>query len=220
MKINLLIVALMGMVLVATGQRQYASGSVLSVGQWVKIRTTKKAIYKLTGEMLVKAGFPASPNSNNIHVFGNGGAVLPEDNRTAVIDDLAENAIWVEDGGDGTFDANDWLLFYVEGPEVWRFDSSKNDFTFLHHPYSESSFYFITVNSTPGKRIRQQSPPAGLGTPVTEYDELVHHELDSVNLLKSGKEWYGEEFNAQLGKNSRTFQPSVYGYNPRKTNPG
>lgn len=31
------------------------------------------------------------------------------------------------------------------------------------------------------------------------FDEHIHHELDSINFLKSGKEWYGEYFSNQSG---------------------
>lgn len=205
MKINLFIVAYMGMFLIVSGQRQYASGSVLSSGQWLKVSVERESIYKITGEMLEKAGFPASSNSNNIHVYGNGGSVLPEGNDKIVLDDLAENAIYMNDGGDGKFDASDWLLFYAEGPDVWQYDSNSHAFNFLHHPFSDRAYYFIQVNTIPGKRMKQQPIQNGSGITVNEYDEHYHHELDSVNLLKSGREWFGEELNQQLGVTTRVF---------------
>ncbi|MGQ7368007.1 hypothetical protein ACTGXS_11025, partial [Streptococcus suis] len=62
--------------------------------------------------------------SSSIQVFGNGGTMLPENNATNRIDDLFENAIWMEDGGDGIFNGNDYALFYAGGPHQWRYDTA------------------------------------------------------------------------------------------------
>lgn len=216
MKIKLFIVAFMGMVLVAAGQRHYASGSVLSSGEWVKLGISKQGIYKVTGEMLLKAGFKAEMPSAGIHLFGNGGKMLPEGNIQFVQDDLVENAIWIEDGGDGKFDSQDWFLFYGQGPNVWEYDSIMQTHHFLHNPYSTQSYFFVTINNIPGKRISVQAPPITSGLLVQSYDEFIHHELDSVNLLKSGREWYGEAFDQQTGKIDRTFNFPFSGVIPGK----
>lgn len=92
MKIGIFIIALQGMVLVVSGQRQYASGSVLASGQWLKISTERTGIYKVSAEMLQNARFGSNISSSSIRLFGNGGGVLPEANDESVADDLTENA--------------------------------------------------------------------------------------------------------------------------------
>ena len=49
-------------------------------------------------------------------------------------------------------------------------------------------------------------------TVVVEFDEHYRHELDSINFLRSGKEWYGEPFGTQTGKlSSRDFNLNFSG---------
>ena len=131
MKKFLLITALLGITYVLTAQRQYAKESILSSGQWVKIATFKPGIYKIDAAMLLKMGFVDKISSEGIRLFGNGGEVLPESNSIIFSDDLSENAISVADGGDGFFDANDYLLFYASGPNLWKFDSLKSKFIYF-----------------------------------------------------------------------------------------
>src|SRR5690606_26142233 len=59
--------------------------------------------------------------------------------------------------------------------------------------------YFITVQGN-GKRIQSSNTPVGTAVTIDHYDFRYFYELDSVNFLSSGKEWFGEEFNDAPGK--------------------
>lgn len=73
------------------GQRSYAPHSVLSAGNWYQLGVTKEGVYKLTAASLSQAGvISGTVTSNAIRIFGNGGAMLPENNRTPRPDDLVE----------------------------------------------------------------------------------------------------------------------------------
>lgn len=205
MKIGIFIIALQGMVLVVSGQRQYASGSVLASGQWLKISTERTGIYKVSAEMLQNARFGGNISSSSIRLFGNGGGVLPEANDESVADDLTENAISVFDGGDGVFSGQDYFLFYARGADQWTFDQKTKDYLFKKNPYSSISYYFISSGNGTGKRIGELALAGTATQKVSEFDEHYHHELDSINFLKSGKEWYGEEFNEQQGSSKKNF---------------
>jgi hypothetical protein len=197
----------------ASAQRQYAKESILSAGQWVKIAADKPGVYKIDATMLLAMGFVGKTNSNGIRLFGNGGEVLPESNEAIFSDDLIENAITVVDGGDGIFDGNDYLMFYANGPNRWKFDSLASTFNYSKNIYAESSYYFLTTGSTKGRRIATATAPSYSNTNVDEFDEHIHHELDSINFLKSGKEWYGEEFNGQAGVTQKLFNYTFSGVN-------
>ncbi len=150
--------------------------------------------------MLSRVGVSLPVPSASIRLFGNGGEMLPEQNSAPRTDDLKENSILVEDGGDGSFAGNDYFLFYAPGPDSWLFDAQANRFRYQHNLYSDSAWYFITFGGT-GKRVPLQSnQPAPVV--VNEYDEYYAHELDQVNFLNSGKEWYGEEFGTGPGRQS------------------
>ena len=94
------------------------SNSVLATGQWFKIKIDKSGIYKLTYDELKNMGFPVSDNPANFALYGNGGGILPEKNNLPRPAGLTENPIEVMDGGDGSFDPGDYILFYGIGPVV------------------------------------------------------------------------------------------------------
>ncbi len=195
--------AILTFTLHAQGQRNYASSSVLSTGKWVKISTNGRGVYKVTGTFLKKAGFSGPINTSSIRLFGNGGSVLPESNNEKITDDLAEQQIDVVDGGDGQFDANDYFLFYAPGASAWKYSSSI--FEFIKNPYSDLSFYFITIAGQSDRRIPEKVITGNTTVEVDSYLELMRFEHDVVNFLNSGKEWYGESFGNGF-PSSRTFQ--------------
>ena len=200
MKKCLIFLTLTGIFFVSQGQRKYLNTSVLSTGQWIKIAVPQAGVYKVTGSDLRAAGLTGNLASGQIRLFGNGGEVLPESNAVQIQDDLKEVAVDLSDGGDGSFDANDFFLFYAPGPHQWKRDSSSAGFLYTKNPYSDLSYYFIQLGAANGKRLLSKKAYAGSGNLVDVFDEHLHHELDSINFLKSGKEWYGEHFSNQPGR--------------------
>ncbi len=188
----------------AHSQRVYAPHSVLSTGNWYKISVSKPGIHKIDISFLQALGINASGvQSSTIRLYGNAIAMLPEDNASSRPDDLVENAIQVVDGGDGIFDGSDYILFYSPGPDQWQWNGS--NFSHIKNLYSNEFFYFISIGGN-GKRIQLQNPPPGHQITVSVFDDRLFHELDTVNLLGSGKQWLGEEFANVPGKTlSRSF---------------
>ncbi|MGE5107636.1 MAG: type IX secretion system sortase PorU [Sphingobacteriales bacterium] len=181
-------------------QRNYKSNSVLTTGTWYKIAIKKAGIYKVDVAFLNALGINTSSiSSNSIRVFGNGGQMLSENNAITPIDDLTENAIEVFDGGDGTFNGNDYFLLYANGPDEWIKDSVNKKFFHRKNLYSNQSFYYISIGGT-GKRINTVSFPGIANVSVTGFNERYFYELDTVNLMSTGKEWFGEDFGNIPGK--------------------
>ncbi|MFN5182179.1 MAG: type IX secretion system sortase PorU [Bacteroidota bacterium] len=176
----------------------FASSSVLASGNWYKFATSQKGIFKLTKNNLRLLGLDVnSIDPRNIRIYGNGGRALPESNAAYRPDDLVENAIFVEGESDGVFDENDYVVFYAQSPVAWNEQANGSCMKFRHrvNPYSDSSYYFLTVDLGPGKRIQQQlSSALNPNETVTSFDDYQYYENNSVNLIKSGREWYGEYF--------------------------
>ncbi|MBI5371872.1 MAG: type IX secretion system sortase PorU [Sphingobacteriales bacterium] len=205
-----------GMLLLApffgSSQRNYAPHSVLAAGDWYKFSTREPGIYKIDLPFLVSLGIQAhNLSSASFRLFGTGGAMLPEANNGNYRDDLTEIAVQVEDGGDGVLNGTDYILFFSTGPDQWVKDSLNQSFLHKKNLYTGQSFYFITIGGN-GKRIGQ-APVAGSPTvTVNFFSEHFFHELDTVNFLSGGKEWYGEEFANAPGKIlSRNFPLSLPG---------
>ena len=191
-------------------QRVYKTNSVLASGVWGKIAIKESGIYKIDVSFLGALGFNTSNiSSASIRLFGNGGPMLSEANADIPIDDLAENAIMVVDGGDGLFNGSDYFLLYASGTDRWLKDSLNKRFIHQKNLYADSAYYFITIGGS-GKRITSvqvNNPPT---LTINSFNERVFHELDTINLLSSGKEWLGEEFADAPGKTlSRTFSVSI-----------
>jgi hypothetical protein len=123
--------------------------------------------------------------------------MLPESNAAPNSDDLIENAIYVSSGSNSTFGTSDYILFYGESPVVWNRNTVNNIFTHTINFYTNETCYFLTIGNSPGKRIQfQNSSTSAPNITVTKYNDYQYHEIDTVNLLQSGREWYGEYFNA------------------------
>lgn len=191
---------------VARSQRIYRANSVLSNGTWYKISINNAGTYKIDLAFLSKLGINASGiSSGSIRLFGNGGQMLSESNAGPWADDLQEIPILVSDGGDGVFDGNDYLVFYAPGPDRWLKDSLNQRFTHQVNLYSDKSYYFLSINAN-GKRIATAPAFSSPSTSINSFSERYFHELDTVNFLRSGKEWYGEEMSGLPGRSlTRSF---------------
>ncbi len=190
----------------ADAQRIYAQNSVLANGSWYKIGVKQEGMYKIDLAFLAALGIPVSGlTSASIRLYGNGGGMLPENNAVTRADDLVENTLEMFDGGDGVFSGGDYFIFYAPGPDRWLKDSSNSRFRHSKHLYSDTAFYYLTIGGQ-GKRIATKVSAAAPTHTVTSFNERYFYENNLVNLLNSGKEWYGEAFNNNPGgNNSRSF---------------
>jgi hypothetical protein len=191
-------------------QRNYAANSVLGSGNWYKLSVKTAGVYKIDISFLNSLGVNTSGlSSQSLRLFGNGGNMPGEANNSVYQDDLIENSIQVIDGGDGMLNGGDYILFYSDGPHKWIKDSANHRFSHAKNIYSDKAFYFLNIGGN-GSRI---ATPTAVNSPniaVNSYLFRFFHELDSVNFLSSGKEWYGEEFADAPGKSlSRVFSVSV-----------
>ncbi|MEI7981903.1 MAG: type IX secretion system sortase PorU, partial [Bacteroidota bacterium] len=170
--------------------------SVLSRGVWYKLAVVNSGIHRITFQDLEALGIDMTAlDPAKIRLFGNGSGMLPEANAAMRIDDLRENSILVEDGGDGRFNPSDYILFYGESPDKWLFDKNTHLFYHQKNLYSDTTFYFLTVDTQPGLRIQPvESTSMVPNYNAVRFDDYACYEEDQVNLIRSGKEWYGEIF--------------------------
>lgn len=189
-----------GLTFIAQAQRTYGPQSVLANGNWYKIGVTREGVYRIDLSLLNNLGITGNIPSAGIRLFGNGGRMLPEPNNINRVDDLLENAILVNDGGDGVFNGTDFILFYAEGPHYWVKDSLNQRFKHEKNLYSDTSYYFITIGGN-GRRIVTNSFSGTATVNVNSCNERFFYENDQQNFLKSGREWFGEEFSSLPGGN-------------------
>jgi hypothetical protein len=153
---------------------------------------------------------PAAIDPENIRIYGNGGGMLPESLLEFRHDDLAENNIFVEGESDGSFDPQDYILFYGESPHSWKYQSFSLAFSHEQNIYSDSTYYFLNFDLGPGKRITEV--PYLIESPdvyVNKFVDYVYHELDVHNLSNIGRVWYGEVFDVNTSYNFNYSFPGI-----------
>lgn len=194
----------------------YASQSLLGQGNWYKIGVTNDGVFKLSYNFLSRLGLnPSEIDPRNIAIYGFGGGLLPRENSASRPDDMVENAIQVVGESDGVFNKNDFVLFYGEDQVEWSYDSSENRFRHMLHTYADTTYYFLTVDQGPGKRIIKEATPSLSPTQViTSFDEYAYYENDLSNLLKSGQMWVGESFDDNSPKNFSFNFPQIISSEP------
>ena len=178
--------------------------SVLADGDIYKFAVAETGVYKLSYDFLKnQLGISNLDNIDprNIKLLGNEGGILPEANADFRHVDVPENAIVIVGEADGSFDANDYILFYGESPNTWIYSDNFGIAARRENVYTYRNHYYIKVSAGNGKRIQQQNTVANTGYSTSTYDFYTHYEVDLVNLLDkdlyrhgSGKIWYGETF--------------------------
>lgn len=176
-------------------------------GRFFKIKVDTTGVYKIDRNFLTQNGIPTDFNPVKFKIYGNGGMMLPENPGDFRYAGLQENAIYAVGEEDGSFDAEDYFLFYAQGPNgilrngTFADEHSKNI-------YEDAAYYFINFESAGnGKRIQTQN----IETPATEmpnaFDQILFYEKDSVNVYNVGKQWFGKNF-ASNNTFSVTFEGS------------
>ena len=188
-------------------EMDYSEHSILASGTWYKISVIKDGIFKIDKSFLESLGINlSSVNVNQIGIFGNGGGMLPELNSAFRFDDLQENAVERVGLEDGSFDEGDYILFYGQAPNRWQFSITTNTFKHQNDLYSNKTYYFISTDKGTGKSITDQNESL---LPVTKtsstYDALAFIDQDKINLINSGRVWYGDAFDAYTSSKDYAF---------------
>ncbi|QNM85790.1 type IX secretion system sortase PorU [Polaribacter pectinis] len=182
------------------------SNSVLSSGDWYKFSVDTTGVFKIDKNLLQQIGVSTNGlNPKKIHIYGNGGNLLPTLNSDFRYDDLQENAIYIEGEDDGSFDNSDFILFYAKGPHDWDVDVANETARHRQNIYSDEAYYFITVNNNDGKRIQQKAPiTTSANTQITNFDDFTFYEKEEKNILEAGTQWF---FNNDLNiENTQNFK--------------
>ena len=168
----------------------YVSHSVLRTGKWLKVAIASDGIYKITYDELNSNGVVSS---DGVKVYGGYNGDMPETFTEITTDDLKELAIYISKGSDGIFNAGDYILFYGQGPNEWNFDGINK---FRHHlnNYSSYNYYFITTGSPKIVQTVSSLPESSANQTATTFTDYQFHEIESENLIRSGKMFVNERF--------------------------
>ena len=169
--------------------------SGLASGTWYKVGIANSGMVKLDYAFFQRLGFnPAVTNLNALKVFTAQGGTLPENNTIDPIDDLTQIPVYTKGGEDEKIDKGDYAVFFIPGPHNWRLEDGQ--YLYTHNIYSDSSYFFISFNSSSIFPPITNQPTVAGGAIINEFDDYAVHELENSNLISSGRIWFGEHFNA------------------------
>ena len=183
-------------------------------GGVLRLTVRSNGMYKVTGADLAEAGIDLETVApERLRMLYGGGRVLGL--QRAVIPGIyrREVPVLVEDGGDGRFDAGDFLLFHGEATQRWEYGRDAQRYFWRQNPFTEENVYFLDTGAeAEGLRMRQDSGAPEDGSPrrTDSYRERIHLEDDRIirnqsYSIKSGYDWYWEDF----GGNARNFSVIV-----------
>jgi len=176
-----------------TDENDFADGSVLASGSWYKISLKKEGIFKIDRDWLNNNGIMGTVSFSTFGVFGNGGGMLPEGNAVFRYDDLQENAIYKFDANsNGFFDDGDYIYFFGQAPHRWSYSEGLNKYSHANNIYSDKTYYFITTDRGNGNYLTNYPTLPTFNISTTSYDIMAFVDNDEVNLLNSGRKWYGD----------------------------
>ncbi len=167
--------------------------SVLAEGDWYKIKVNDDGLYKIDKSFLEDIGLDVSSiDPRKIQIYGNGGAMLPESNADFRFEDLVQNSIYLHGEDDGSFDTNDFLVFYGESPHRWNFIDS--NFYHVQNIYDNSNFYYLHIAEEFGLRVQKEQILVDATLEKDYYTDFIFYEWENKNLVNSGRQWFGEYF--------------------------
>ena len=191
---------------------------VRASGEWYKIEVKNTGLYRLDYTLLKNAGINIEQiDPRTIKIYNNGGKQLPEPLSTSRPGDLVENAILVMGENDGKFDNSDAVLFYGRSPRGWTYDPAQRTYNHYISQYTESNFYWLTMNGTPGKRMTtvpevvSQDPYQPSSTTGKIFYEEEINKIIIANEDGSGRQWYGPKLINQSASLARreTFSDAI-----------
>lgn len=169
--------------------------SILSDGDWYRFAVFKSGVYELTYDDLANYGIDVQNiTSDNIRIFAKEGYVLPEKNEATVPLNPSEVPVMMIDGNDGTFDAGDKLLFYIEGPHMWTFNESYRNYVLNYNHFSDTAFFYLNIGDEKSLKIGtyDASSLGNYDQVITKYSKLMYYKKETVNLMNSGRCWWSD----------------------------
>lgn len=176
------------------------SNSVLASGEWFRFSINKTGIYKVDRNFLEDLGMNTNGiDPRSLKIYGNGGKPLPLLNSLNTIFDLPENPIQVIGEEDGSFDSNDFILFYGIGVEGYDTENDTN-----LNPYSDEVYYYVTTSGGQGARVQSMAEPSGnASTIITTFHDYQFVENDDISPALVGRQWFGNRFDIE---NEQSFE--------------
>jgi len=186
-----------------TRHTQNIYDSKLANGNWYRFKIDQSGVYKINRDFLKSLGINVNNlDPHKIKVFGNGGKVLPLSNNVPYPEDITEIPIQVIGEQDGSFDKNDYILFYAQSHKEWSDDYDSN-----LNIYTNQTNYFIEIDSQDGQRMQSYQEPTGTpGDVFNDYLASKYYEKDKTIFTYMGRKVFDEAFDPSSNQKTLEFK--------------
>ncbi len=181
--------------------------SPLANGNWVKMNFSENGVYAISYEKMNEMGFDVNNvDPTTIQIFGLPGGMLPQNNDADWPSGLAEIPTQLDAQDSDKFEPGDRILFYVDAVDRLTYDEIKGIYQVEKNLYSNHISYFITLGQNEGRKLSLSPNLGGNFATFNTHETIISHEEESINLLNSGREWFGE----RMTNNALNFQHDVF----------
>lgn len=189
-------------------QNSYVAQSRLAEGRWYRIPVDSAGVYVVTPSDLPSL---RGADCDKVALFGAVGGMLPVGNNAVRPDDLSPVAVEVVDrNGNGVVDSDDYVLFYGEGPSVWRYVDKDGLFEYEMHAYANHNYYFLTLDCDGAdtlRRVAVRNYTATSGIGVSTCTAVALYHVDRVNPVEGGTLWMADKYT--VGMPTRNYTLSL-----------
>ena len=190
-----------------------ATRSPLASGNWYKIPIPDDHIYTIDSEYLDELGIDvASVDPRNIQIWTTNGYELPRRNSDPR-PELTEVPLLMDAESANSFDDEDRILFFANGPDRHFFNNETNRFEHRLHPFANENYIFLTIGDEPGLRLTAAPSSETPTRDVNRFRDFRWLEEDrekSESRLKSGMYWFGQPFSPSTS--ASIFTDTLAGY--------
>jgi hypothetical protein len=179
-------------------RRFFKPGVVYPFGysdDWYKIVVRENGIYRVDRSMLIGAGVPANDiDPRTFRIFTGGGKTLPLDNSDSLLE-LKELPVFVSGEDDGTFDSEDFILFYGWSVNDWDYDPAGDQVTFYINPFTYDHIFWLTFNEgtsfpQPPKRMQIKDGSLEKQNPFIPYKFRARVHMEEDQQCTNYRDWY------------------------------
>lgn len=164
-----------------------ASTNPFSVSDnWIKVSVAEDGVYRIRFRDLKKLGInPGEIDPGTLRLLYPGYRDQDED----FADSLSELPVYVHGEADGSFNREDYVVFFARGADYWDF-SSRN---YVINPYVRENVYWLTWGGAPGRRLETRSAYPLSESEANVAQGIVHFEEEQQCPGRSGFLWVWNE---------------------------
>ena len=192
--------------------RNWPLQSVLAEGTWHSLATVEEGVHCIGYDELVGLGLsPAEVNPAELRLFGWGGGSLPLQNGTERPLDIPQQRVATRGLDDGSFDPGDELCWHAPEHERWSWHEEDG---WTHQPsfWGDTAKWFLRTDA-PSDLARAEMEVAAAWNGLVDEVRTTHllrgvEEEHEVNLIRSGRNWFGKRLTA-LGSTTASWNIPV-----------